>query len=147
MSLDSNKLLARRAIEVWSTGDLSGAGEIFASQYVNHQHSHPDSRQEVRGLEAWKAFITEFRAGFPDFQDEIQLQVAEGDYVVTRFISSGTQTGPFLGLTPTNRRIKWTGTSIDRVQDGRIVESWVNWDMLGMLQQLGATASPASAGR
>ena len=36
------------------------------------------------------------------------------------------------------RKLSWTGTGIDRVQDDRIVESWGNWDMMGMLQQLGA---------
>jgi predicted ester cyclase len=91
-----------------------------------------------------RAFAHEFRTGFPDFRDTVDLQLAEGDLVATRATSSGTHTGPFQGIAPTGKRLSWTGIVIDRVQDGRIVESWGNWDMMGLLQQLGAVpARPA----
>lgn len=58
--------------------------------------------------------------------------------MATRFTSTGTHLGEFQGLAPTGRKLSWTGTVIDRVRDGRTVESWGNWDMMGMMQQLGA---------
>jgi predicted ester cyclase len=139
MSLERNKELAREAIAIWSTGDLSRVLEVFAPGYVMHQHHHG----AVGGtgdldLKAMRAFAHEFHTGFPDFRDTIDLQLAEGDLVATRATSSGTHTGPFQGIAPTGRKLSWTGIVIDRVEDGRIVESWGNWDMMGMLQQLGA---------
>ena len=135
--LEANKALARAAIGMWSSGDFSHALEIFAPDYVMHQHHHADGGGDL-GLKAMKAFAHEFRTGFPDFHDTIDLQLAEGDLVATRFTSQGTHTGPFQGMAPTGKQLSWTGMVIDRVKDGRIVESWGNWDMLGMLQQLGA---------
>jgi steroid delta-isomerase-like uncharacterized protein len=137
MSLEGNKALARAAIGVWSAGDLDRAGEIFSPGYVMRQHHDPDGSGDL-GVEAMKAFAAEFRRGFPDFRDTVDLQLAEGELVATRFTSTGTHRGEFMGVAPTGRRLTWTGTVIDRVVDGRIVESWGNWDMMGMLQQLGA---------
>src|SRR3712207_2987555 len=144
MSLEENKALARAGIGMWSTGELDRAGEILAPGYVMHQHHDPDGSGDL-GVEATKAFAAEFRRGFPDFRDTIDLQVAEGGLVATRFTSTGTHRGEFMGVAPTGRRLSWTGTVIDRVVDGRIVESWGNWDMIGVLQQLGTI--PAGSAR
>ena len=147
MSLERNKELARAAIEIWSTGDFSRVLEIFTSDYVMHQHHNA----AVGGtgdlnLKALRAFAHEFRVGFPDFHDTIDLQLAEGDLVATRFTSTGTHTGSFQGIAPTGRKLSWTGTVIDRIQDDRIVESWGNWDMMGMLQQLGVIPTRPATG-
>ena len=115
---------------------FSQALEIFAPGYVMHQHHHADGGGDL-GLKAMKAFAHEFGTGLPDFHDTIDLQLAEDDLVATRSTSQGTHTGPFQGMAPTGKQLSWTGMVIDRVKDGRIVESWGNWDMLGMLQQLG----------
>jgi hypothetical protein len=74
--------------------------------------------------------------------DSIDIQIAEGDMVATRFTSRGTHRGVFMGVEPTNKELSWTGITIDRISEGRIVESWANWDMLGMMQQLGVVAEP-----
>jgi steroid delta-isomerase-like uncharacterized protein len=142
VSLSHNKDLARRAIGLWTTGSKDRIEEILAPDYVNHQHHDRDDAKVIRGLEAWKKFILEFHQAFPDFQDTIEQQIAEGDRVATRFTSRGTQKGEIMGIAPTGRQAVWTGITIDRIADGRIVESWANWDLLGMLQQLGAVSSP-----
>jgi predicted ester cyclase len=139
MSLERNKELARAAIAIWSTGDFSRVLEIFTPDYVMHQHHHGAAGGTGGlGLKEMRAFAHEFRTGFPDFHDTTDLQLAEGDLVATYFTSSGTHTGLFQGVAPTGRKLSWTGIVIDRVQDDRIVESWGNWDMMGLLQQLGA---------
>jgi predicted ester cyclase len=56
---------------------------------------------------------------------------------MTRFSARGTNLGPFLGAPPTGRVVTYTGFDLNRIRDGRIVESWVNYDALGLLQQLG----------
>ena len=129
MSLSHNKDLARRAIGLWTTGSKDRIEEILAPDYVNHQHHDRDSSQVIRGLDAWKSFIMAFHWAFPDFCDTIEQQIAEGDRVATRF--KGTQEGEIMGIAPTGRQAVWTGITIDRIADGRIVESWANWDLLG----------------
>jgi steroid delta-isomerase-like uncharacterized protein len=137
MSSSENKDLARRAIDLWTQGSKENPGMIYAADYVNHQHHHPDSTEAIRGLDAWKQFIATFHQAFPDFEDWIIAQIAEGDLVATHFVSSGTQKGAIMGIPATGRRARWTGIVIDRISDRKIAESWVNWDMFGMLQQLG----------
>jgi steroid delta-isomerase-like uncharacterized protein len=138
VSAEQNTALAREAIGIWSTGEVDAADEIYSSDYVNHQHHDPNDPRDLRGIEAMKQFVREFREGFPDFRDSIDLQLAEGDMVATRFTSTGTHRGTFMGVEPTDRELTWTGITIDRIADGRIVESWANWDMMGMMQRLGA---------
>jgi hypothetical protein len=94
-----------------------------------------------------KSFAAEFRRAFPCFHDSIAIQVAEGDLVVTRFTSTGTHRGTFMGVEPTNKKLVWTGITIDRISGGKIVESWANWDMMGMMQQLGVISSPGDLRR
>jgi len=89
-----------------------------------------------------KRFAREFREAFPDFRDSVDIQIAEGNMVATRFTSRGTQKGLFMGVEPTNKKLVWTGITIDRIADGKIVESWANWDMMGMMQQLDAVSAP-----
>ena len=134
---EQHKDIARAAIELWSTGDLIRAERIFAPSYRMRQHHDPDASGDL-DLTALLSFVTEFRRAFPDLTDTVDLQLAEGDLVATRFTSTGTHTGTYQGIAPTGRRLRWTGTVIDRIAAGRIVESWGNWDMLGMLQQMDA---------
>jgi steroid delta-isomerase-like uncharacterized protein len=141
VSTEENKPLAKETIGIWTTGDLDAADEFYAPDYVNHQHHDPADPRDLRGVEAMKSFVTEFRSAFPDFHDSIDIQVAEGELVVTRFTSMGTHRGTFMGVESTNRELVWTGITIDRVSGGKIVESWANWDMMGMMQQLGAISS------
>jgi steroid delta-isomerase-like uncharacterized protein len=141
VSTAENKRLAREAIRIWTTGDLDAADDIYATNYVNHQHHDPGDPRDLHGVEAMKSFAAEFRRAFPDFHDSIDIQVAEDDLVVTRFTSTGTHRGTFMGVEPTNKELVWTGISIDRINGGKIVESWANWDMMGMMQQLGAISS------
>jgi steroid delta-isomerase-like uncharacterized protein len=137
MTAEENKALAREAICIWTTGDFDAADDIYAPDYVNHHHHHPGDAEDIHGAEAMKKFAAEFRKAFPDFHDSIDIQIAEGDMVATRFTSRGTHRGVFMGVEPTNKELSWTGITIDRIVEGRIVESWADWDMMGMMQQLG----------
>jgi steroid delta-isomerase-like uncharacterized protein len=140
VNLDNNRAVVRRAVEeIWNKGDLFLVPEVYAPDFVSHQHSHPNMG-DVRGLGSLQTFLSEFREAFPDFHDTIDDQVAEGEKVVTRVTSSGTHRGTFMGLQPTNKHVSWMAISIDRIQDGKIVEEWGSWDMFGMMQQLGATS-------
>ena len=66
-----------------------------------------------------------------------EIQVAEGDLVATRRQFSAKQTGTYLGHPPTGKRATWTGVQVDRVENGKIVESWVDWDKFRLFKELG----------
>jgi steroid delta-isomerase-like uncharacterized protein len=86
-----------------------------------------------------------YRAAFPDLKITVEDQIAEGDKVVTRWTAEGTHDGDLPGLPASGRSSTVTGIGIDRIEGGKIVEAWGNWDTLGMLQQLGAIPAPAAA--
>jgi predicted ester cyclase len=88
-------------------------------------------------LEGWKAIVAECHTAFSDFDVAILTQVAEGDLVATRWQFEGTQRGEYLGRPPSGRRATWTGIQIDRFADGKIVESWVDWDKYRLFETLG----------
>jgi SnoaL-like polyketide cyclase len=80
MTAEENKRLAREGIRIWITGDFDAADDIYAPDYVNHQHHDPDDPRDLHGVEAMKTFATGFREAFPDFHDSIDIQLAEGDW-------------------------------------------------------------------
>ena len=75
----------------------------------------------------------------------IEQQLAEGEYVTTRWSARGTHQGDLMGMAPTGKQATVTGITIDRIVDGRFVESWTNWDTLGLMQQLGVIPALATA--
>ncbi len=138
-----NKAIVRRLLEeLWNKGNLSLADEILATNYVHHDPSTPDFG---RGPEGEKKRATLYRTAFPDLQLAIEDMVAEGDRVVTRWTARGTHKGDLSGIAPTAKQFTLTGVSIDRISGGKIVEGWVNWDALGMFQQLGIVPELAKA--
>ncbi len=140
MSAEENKAIFRRYVEeVGNQGKLDLVDEIF-DRYVSHQ---PDGHALERGPEDVRQFIDEFHQAFPDFHSTIDDQIAEGDKVATRWTMRGTHQGEFRGIAPTGKQITVTGIGIFRFSDeGKVVESWDNFDQLGMMQQLGAIPSP-----
>jgi steroid delta-isomerase-like uncharacterized protein len=128
-----NKAIVERLVELWNTGDLSIADEIFAADFVNHDPNCP----KVTDFENYKAWVVENRTAFPDFHTEVQDMIAEGDKAASRWTVTGTHKGEFSGIPPTGVQVTVTGMNIHRLVDGKIVEAWWSYDMLGMMQQLG----------
>ncbi len=143
MSTEENRAIFRRYVEeAWGKGNMEVADEVFADRYVSHQ---PDGSEEARGPEDVKLFLRQYREAFPDLRITIGDQIAEGDRVVTRWSSRGTHRGEFRGITPTGNEVRLTGIGIFRFSDGKVVESWDNFDQLGMMQQLGVIPLPEQA--
>lgn len=134
-----NKEVVRRVIEVYNRGNLDAVDELLAPDYVNHDPTMPE---DVRGPEGFKEYVAMFRAAFPDMQMEIQSQVAEGDEVATRWSGTGTHDGNLMGIPPTGNRVEVTGMAFDRFSGGKVVESWSNDDILGLMRQIGAIPAP-----
>ena len=88
--------------------------------------------------ESLKRGATGLRSAFADMHDQVQDQMTDGKKVVTRFAGGGIYRGVFMGVAPTGKTVTWTGISIDRFVDGKIVERWTEINVLGVLQQIGA---------
>jgi steroid delta-isomerase-like uncharacterized protein len=139
---EENKAVARRFLEVFSTGDVAALDEFVASDVAVHDPQDPFAGN---GLEGVKKSISMYREAFPDLSFEVEFQVAEGDYVVSRWVGTGTHEGELMGVQPTHDKSTVTGIGIDRIQDGKIVEAWNNWDTLGLLQNIGAIPQAEAA--
>jgi steroid delta-isomerase-like uncharacterized protein len=138
MSTEENKVLLRRLFEeVWNHGNLAAVDELLAADYVLH-----DPAMLIRGPEGFKAYVSAFRAAFPDIHATIEDQIAEEDKVAMRFTVRATHQGEFQSLPPTGKQVILTGIDIQRIADGKIAENWVNLDALGLLQQLGVVPPP-----
>ena len=127
---------SRRLLEeVWSKGNFAVIDDLVDANHVNHD---PNAAQLPPGREGMKQFAMAYRSAFPDLSMTVEDQVAEGDKVVTRWCARGTHKGALPGLPATGKSATVTGIGIDRIVNGKIVESWGNWDQFGMLRQLGA---------
>ena len=93
--------------------------------------------------DAFKQTIIGVKTAFPDVHFTVHDVIAEGDKVVRHFTQHGTHTGELTwwNLPPTGKEISVTGIMIDRIEDGKIAERWLNMDMLGMMQQLGVASA------
>jgi steroid delta-isomerase-like uncharacterized protein len=141
MSIEENKALFRRWFEdVVNRNDYSVVEELLAPDYQAHFPGAPGpiDRDGHRGM------VEMFAAAFPDWSESIQDVVAEGDRVVLRVTAGGTHEGEFQGMAPTGKTVEITGMGIVRIENGKIAESWWEFDALGLMQQLGAIPAPAA---
>jgi predicted ester cyclase len=129
VSLEENKAISNRVAQAISKGDLDVLEELMAPELA----------------EVFKRDVAEIRRAFPDYSGTNVDQIGEGEKVANRFVFLGTHLGEFEGVTPTGKRVEFIGHSIDRVVNGKIVESWVEVDMLGVMQQLGAVPEPGQS--
>lgn len=136
MSIEKNRELAKRFVErVWNKGDLDVLDEIVTPNFVHHD---PSVQEFGSGADGFKRFIKVQRKAFPDMQISLEDQIVTEDAVVDRWTGRGTHEAEFMGLEPTGREVVASGITIHRIADGKIAESWNNYDTLGMLRQLGA---------
>lgn len=140
-----NKAVVRRLFEIfWNNRERAVANELFALSCVHHD---PNTPEFGKGPEGEQKVFDLYTTAFPDARFTIEQMIAEGDTVATRWTVNGTHKGKLSDNAPTNKQITLTGTSICRLLGGKIVESWSNWDALGMFQQLGIGGEFAKAKR
>ncbi len=139
-----NKALTKRFFEAWNTRDLDAFDEIIAPDAVDHDPQNPF--REMPGPAAAKRSAEMYHSAFSDARFNVHDQLAEGDFVVTRWTGTGTQDGELMGIPPTGKWVEIAGITIDRIVGGKIAESWTCFDTLGMMQQLGAVPEPQTAG-
>jgi len=138
---DNAEIVRKFVDEVITRGNMDAAAQ-YVWEDVVEQVPLPG---QGPGLDGLKDILRAMRAGFPDIVFSIEEQVAEGDKVVSRFEWTGTHGGEFLGIPATGRTVRVWGIVIDRLEDGRIKDTRILMDTLGMLGQLGVVPSSAAA--
>jgi predicted ester cyclase len=128
------KTVVREFWESWGRGDLDATWD----QYVGDILIHPSSGYEFT-RQSWLEAEKALHGAFADVDIEVLDQVAEGDKVATRWSATArTHTGEFFGVRATGRTAVLTGTTVDRVADGKLVEHWAEVGVPQFLQQLTA---------
>ncbi len=130
---DNKDLLRRFYEEVFNKRNLAALDDFYSPDHVDH--SLPPGLP--LGPEGTRQAISVMLLGFPDLHITIEDMIAEGDKVVTRFTTHGTQQGMLGNIPPTGKQVAIQTIEITRIADGKIVEDWGLDDRLGMLQQLG----------
>ncbi|MFB6340950.1 ester cyclase [Saccharicrinis sp. FJH62] len=131
-NLNANRDVVKKYHEVWSNGQVNELDKILAPDFV----CHFIDGIEWKGIEGANSSITSHRKSFPDWNEEIVDMISEGDKVVTRFKSTGTQLGAFNGLDPTGKKVTIYETAIYRIANGKIAEQWGFPDALSLNHQL-----------
>jgi len=143
MSEAGNKEVIRAFVEeVINKGHLDRADDLVLENFVELDPL-PGQQQGRQGL---KEVIESMRAAFPDIHWALDEMVAEGDTVCSRFTWSGTHRGAFLGIQATGKFVTVKGMVIDLLANGKMSESRILMDTLGMMQQLDAIPGPPAAG-
>jgi steroid delta-isomerase-like uncharacterized protein len=134
MPMDSKAIIRRLYEEVWNKRKLEVVSDIISPSHALHDNNSSGSSV---GPEAYRAQVAVFLAAFPDLRFTVEDTVAEKDKVAASWTISGTHKGEYLGVRPTNKKISMDGITIHHIANGRIIDSYISSDFLGLMRQLG----------
>ncbi len=141
MSTEANKAFVRRFYEdIFNQRNLALVDELCTTNHVFH---NPPTT--LHGREEFKQLLSLYITAFPDARFTVEDSIAEGDRVASRYTFRGTHQGKLMGIAPTGKQVTVTGIIINRIAGGQSAEGWLNFDALGMLQQLGVVPPPGQA--
>ena len=135
MPSQNRQIVQKLFNDLFNKGNLAVADQIIAPNHVNHDPATP---YFGKGPDGEKQIVTLYRGAFPDLHFTIDQIIDAGDFLAVRYTATGTHKAALRGVAPTNKTVKVGGEAIYRISRGKIVESWVYWDALGLMQQLGA---------
>ena len=127
-----NKAIVRRLLDSITHGNVDEAARSIAPDFVWHGPG-----AEVRGPEGWKQLVTGYLTAFPDMSFTIEDQIAEGDRVATRYTVRGTHQGELAGIAASGRVVTVPCLQLDRIVDGKFIESFELFDQFGMFTAIG----------
>ncbi len=123
---------------VWNQGRREAIAEMLSSDVAFH-----DGSTDTVGIQSFQLFFDRMHATLSQIHVDVDDTLVDGDQVCVRWRAKARHTGDGLGVPPTGKEIDVTGISVVRVVDGKFVEAWQNWDMLGMMEQIqGRNKSP-----
>lgn len=136
MSEENKQLLRRWFEEVWNKGRADAIEELFDPYGIAHGLSD-DPANPIKGPQNFRPFHAVFREAFPNMMIVVEDMVAEGDKVAARCSVRARHEGDFLGKSATQSPVDFTGIAIVRIENGKIVEAWNNFDFMSLHKQVG----------
>ncbi|MEJ2703615.1 MAG: ester cyclase [Sedimentisphaerales bacterium] len=134
---EQNKALMQRIHAAVSSGNLEIFDEVLAPDYVRHCQAMPPGLQEIRDPAVFKAFVADFVNAVSNCKDEIDFIIADSNMVAYVTTTTGVQTGPMGNLPASGKEFMLKNIVIQRIEDGKVAETWISWDNVAMLTQLG----------
>lgn len=136
---EQNKGIVLKFFEAWGKGDFETLEGLQAPDYAFYYPSNspnPVSREELKPMGEM------LRNAFPDLSFSMEELFTVGDKVIFRFIQRGTHKGDYMGIPATGNEIECSGILISHIKNGKVVEQREDFDMLGLMQQLGLELRP-----
>lgn len=136
-----NSEVVRRIQEAWNANDMATIDQLIAPDFIAHT---PGADMLPPGLEGAKQANEQAVAAWSDKMVTIQDLFGEGDRVVVRTRMTGKNTGglPFFGIPANDATVDFESTSIYRLKDGKVVETWAQIEVPKLMQQLSAMPGP-----
>jgi len=139
MAAEARTLLRRWFEEVWNERREHLMEELAADDIVFHGTGGPTD--VMRGLDqGFRPFYRNILGAFPDIRFTVEASIRDGDVEALRWTARMTHAGDHLGVAATQKPVTITGMVFARIENGKVVESWDNWDMMGLMKQIGMTA-------
>jgi predicted ester cyclase len=137
---ESKQIMRTLIDEIWGNGKVELADELFHPDAIC-----PSAPTLPTGPEGTKQIVQMVRSAFPDYWVRIDMMCGEADRVGARITQGGTHQGEFFGVAPTGKSVEWNEMAILRIGDGKILATWFDSDIAGLMQQLQPQQEEAAA--
>jgi predicted ester cyclase len=146
MGIEENKDVVRRLVAECINPYRADLLEGFVGDHIRVHPGTPGSGPDTEGIGQLRESVHRFRVTFPDLHIEFDQLMGEGDLVAARWTATGTHSGPLVDVPATGAAVRWSGTDVYRLADGKIVEWWRNDDFVWLLHQVGRDLTPDATG-
>ena len=134
IAAEHKELFGRIYHSIWNERRFEFIEKVIAP---THALGDPTVAGGGVGPKAYRRQVERFLTGLPDLQCTVDDTVSEKDKFVVAWTITGTHQGDFLGVPPTHKKVSFSGITINQVAYGKVIESTVIWDGLGLLEQFG----------
>jgi steroid delta-isomerase-like uncharacterized protein len=139
MSTESKAIVRRLYQEVWNKRKIAVVDELLSASHALHD---PTASGSQVGPGVYKGRVTELTTALPDLHITIEDLIVEGDKVAACWTISGTHQGEFMEISATGKKVSLEGITIHHLRNGKILDSFARWDVLGLMRQIGAAPAP-----
>lgn len=138
---EQNRQLFIKAIDAINHRNWDALDDLIAPDYVRYCQATPDV--EINNIDEFKEYLKQDAATFPDSRISIDRLVGEGDLVGFYCTYVGTQKGQMGPYPASNKQMTLEISGVHRIENGKIAETWLTWDNLAALTQLGHFPPPS----
>jgi steroid delta-isomerase-like uncharacterized protein len=136
----NREIIRRFYEELWNRFDKGKMVELLTEDF----RFRGSLGQETRGRDGFAGYLDMVARGFPDFTNQVEEIISEGDRAFARLRYRGTHRGEILGVAATGRQVEYAGAAVFAFRKDHIAGLWVLGDLHGLLAQLKGSGSPST---